>query len=78
MTPDYQAQQQNIYMASVQQHMRDEWQGTSADRRGYKAVMKDWRAQHGLVDGLRTDEAGFAAYLAKRRAEDAQRRPGGR
>ena len=76
MDPEYQVRQQNIYMASLQRHMREEWQGTSVNRRDYKEVMQAWRAEHGLVDGLRTDQAGFAAYMAKRRAEDARRRPG--
>ena len=48
------------------------------ERTAYGQLMRDWRAQHGLVDGLRTDEAGFAAYMARRKAEDARRRPGGR
>lgn len=78
MDPEYQDQQQNTYMASLQRYLREEWQGTSEERRAYRGVMKDWRAQHGLVDGLRTDEQGFAAYMAKRKAEDARRRPGGR
>lgn len=78
MSQDYQQQQQNTYMASLQRVISEDWVGSQQDRRAYKDTMKAWRAQHGLVDGLRTDEQGFAAYLAKRRAEDARRRPGAR
>lgn len=47
---------------------------SSEDRLRYAEMCRDYRARHGLVDGLRTDQKGFADYLARRRAEDKQRR----
>ncbi len=55
-----------------------EWQRdfTKSEKRMYGDLMRDWRAKHGLVDGLRTDQSGFNAYLKKRREADAKSRPG--
>lgn len=48
------------------------------DRRHYAELAAEYRARHGLVDGLKTDQKGFHDYMAKREAEDAVRRPGNR
>ena len=48
------------------------------DRRHYAELCAEYRARHGLVDALKTDQKGFHDYMARRQAEDAARRPGNR
>ena len=47
---------------------------TKSERAAYGSYMRDYRAKHGLVDGLRTDQNGFNEYLRKRREEDLKNR----
>jgi hypothetical protein len=49
---------------------------TSSERKEYGVYMREYRAKHGLVDGLRTDQEGFSDYLRKRREMDEKSRPG--
>lgn len=47
---------------------------TSSERKAYGSYMRDYRAKHGLVDGLRTDQGGFNEYLRERREKDRKAR----
>lgn len=47
---------------------------TRSERKEYGKYMRGYRAKHGLVDGLRTDQGGFNEYLRKRREEDVKNR----
>ena len=47
---------------------------SAADRRRYAEGCAAVRAAYGLTDGLKLNQSDFNAYLARRRAEDKQRR----
>ena len=47
---------------------------TKSERKAYGSYMRDYRAKHGLVDGLRTDQGGFNEYLRERREKDRKAR----
>ena len=47
---------------------------TKSERAAYGSYMRDYRAKHGLVDGLRTDQGGFNKYLRERREKDRKAR----
>ena len=47
---------------------------TKSERKAYGSYMRDYRAKHGLVDGLRTDQGGFSEYLRERREKDRKAR----
>ena len=44
----------------------------------YGRLCREFRAKHGITDGLRLIGDDYQDYLAKRQAEDAARRPGNR
>ena len=47
---------------------------SDAEKRQYGLAMRELRASYGLTDGLRCNQSEFNDYLARRRAEDKQRR----
>ena len=47
---------------------------TPQEKSSYAKAMKEMRASYGLTDGLRVSSTGMNDYLARRRAEDQQRR----
>ena len=47
---------------------------TPEERRDYAKACKALRRAYGLTDGLKLNQSDFNAYLARRRAEDKQRR----
>lgn len=47
---------------------------SAEERRRYAQASAAVRSAYGLTDGLRLDQSSFNDYLAKRRAEDQQRR----
>lgn len=51
--------------------MYDQGLGSPAS---YAQMCQQYRAAHGLTDGLRLEKDAFSEYLARRRAEDQQRR----
>ena len=68
-------------MSSAQNEFRRERGGRSwedefspSQKRTYGEAMRDLRASYGLTDGLRCNQSEFNDYLARRRAEDKQRR----
>ena len=49
---------------------------TPDQKRFYGILCREERAAYGLTDGLRLDRGEFRSYLERRRAADAQARPG--
>ena len=56
------------------QEKKDPIDLTPQERQDYAKACKALRRAHGLTDGLKLNERDFNSYLARRRAEDKQRR----
>ena len=68
-------------MSSVQNEFRRERKGrawgeemSGEQKAEYAQGMQAYRRSFGLTDGLRCSQSEFGEYLARRRAEDQQRR----
>ena len=66
-------------MANMSQVRRDQEKKDSIDltpqeRCDYGQACRALRAAHGMTDGLKLNQSDFNSYLARRRADDKQRR----
>ena len=64
----------NMSQVRFEREKKDPIDLTPEERRDYAKACKALRSAYGLTDGLKLERNAFNDYLARRRAEDKQRR----